>query len=363
MTDRRRAALAIAAALLLATLPATAAGSGSPHVTTVATGLEIPWEIAFLPDGRALVTERPGRVRMLTAAGRLLRAPVARIPTTALGEGGLLGLAVDPQYRRNRFVYLYYTSLGGMRLERWRMRHGRLVRERGLVSGIAAGTIHDSGRIAFSPDGRLYASTGDAGRGELAQDPSSLNGKFLALTPRQFRGERFVRPEIVSRGHRNAQGFAWEPGTGRMVSTEHGPTGFDGPEGWDEVNVIRKRGNYGWPVAMGATQPPPYVAPLRVYPEPLAPSGATFVRRRGSAWTGNFIFACLRGEQLRRLVLDGDAVVGDEPLLLGRFGRLRTVVEGPDGALYVLTSNRDGRGMPRHGGDRILRVVPPGHGG
>jgi glucose/arabinose dehydrogenase len=354
-----RLALAIAAALLLAALPAAAAGS-TARVRTVAHGLEIPWEIAFLPDGRALVTERPGRVRMLTRAGHLRRAPVARVPVSAFGEGGLLGLAVDPAFRRNRFVYLYFTTTGGMQLERWRLRRGRLVRQAGLVDGVAAGPVHDSGRIAFGPDHRLYASTGDAGEPALAQDPASLNGKFLAFTPRQYRGRRPAHPAVVSLGHRNAQGFAWEPGTGRMISTEHGPTGFDGPEGWDEVNVIRQGANYGWPVVMGADQPAPYVAPLRVYPEPLAPSGATFVRRRGSAWTGDFLFACLRGQQLRRLVLRGDTIVRDEPLFQGRFGRLRTVVEGPRGALYVLTSNRDGRGLPVRGDDRILRIVPPG---
>jgi glucose/arabinose dehydrogenase len=354
----RRPVLAIAAALLTAALPATATGA-TLRVRTVATGLEIPWELGFLPDGRALVTERPGRVRMLTRRGRLQRRVVAHVPVSALGEGGLLGLAVDPAFRRNRFVYLYFTTLGGMRLERWRLQHGRLVRRRGLVRGIAAGAVHDSGRIAFGPDHRLYVSTGDAGDPPLAQDPAALNGKFLALTPRQYRGRRFARPAIISLGHRNAQGFAWEPGTGRMISTEHGPTGFDGPEGWDEINVIRQGANYGWPVVLGPNQPPPYVAPLRLYPEPLAPSGATFVRHRGSAWTGDFLFACLRGEQLRRLVLRGDHVVLDEPLLQSRYGRLRTVVEGPRGALYVLTNNRDGRGTPRPGDDRILRIVPP----
>jgi len=357
---RARSLLPLAGALLAAALPAAAAGAAAPaRVATVATGLEIPWDVAFLPDGRALVTERPGRVRMLSRAGHLLRSPVARVPVGAVGEGGLLGVAVDPAFRRNRFVYLYFTTYSGMRLERWKLAGGRLVRQRGLVRGIAAGSVHDSGRIGFSPGGRLFVSTGDAGDGALAQDPRSLNGKFLVLTPRQYRGRRFARPAIYSMGHRNAQGFAWQPGTGRMVSTEHGPTGFDGPDGWDEINVIRRGGDYGWPAVFGADQPAPFVAPLRLYPEPLAPSGATFVRHPGSAWTGDFIFACLRGAQLRRLVLHGDTVVSDEPLLQGTYGRLRTVVEGPDGDLYVLTSNRDGRGAPTPYDDRILRIVPP----
>jgi glucose/arabinose dehydrogenase len=358
MTDRHRVLLLVAGALLVAAFPAPA-GASPPRVTTVAKGLEIPWDIAFLPDGRALVTERPGRVRMLSRSGRLRRSPVARIPVSAFGEGGLLGVAVDPAFRRNRFVYLYFTTLAGMRLERWRLAGGRLVREQGLVRGIASGSVHDSGRIEFSPGGRLFVSTGDAGQGTLAQEPKSLNGKFLVLTPRQYRGRRFVRPSIFSLGHRNSQGFAWQPGTGRMLATEHGPTGFDGPEGWDEVNVVRRGGNYGWPVAFGPSQPPPFIAPLRLYPEPLAPSGATFVRRRGSAWTGDFIFACLRGRQLRRLVLRDGAIAAEEPLLQDGYGRLRTVVEGPDGDLYVLTSNRDGRGEPVPGDDRILRVEPP----
>jgi glucose/arabinose dehydrogenase len=337
---------------------AGAQAAPAPRVDTVATGLEIPWEIAFMPDGRALVTERPGRVRLLGRGGGLRRAPVARVPVSAFGEGGLLGLALDPRFARNHFVYLYYTTAGGMRLERWRYSGRRLVRERSLVSGIHAGRIHDSGRIAFGPDKRLYVGTGDSGQGPLAQQPDSLNGKFLALSPRQYRG-RGGRPAIVSSGHRNPQGFDWQPGTGAMIATEHGPTqGADGPSGWDEVNQIVQGGNYGWPAVYGPDQAP-FTAPLRVYQEPLAPSGATFVRNRNTSWSGNYLFACLRGQQLRRLVFQNGQIVGDEALFQGVYGRLRTVVEGPDGALYVLTSNRDGRGTPQVGDDRILRVTPP----
>ena len=183
-------------------------------VETVATGLEIPWEIAFLPDGRALVTERPGRVRLLTRGGRLRRAPVARVPVTALGEGGLLGLAVDPAFARNRFVYLYFTTATGMQLERRRWTGSRLVDPASLVDGIRAGRIHDSGRIAFGPDRRLYVSTGDAGDAALAQDPVSRNGKLLALMPGQYRGPGHAAPHVVATGLRNRQGFDWQPGSG-----------------------------------------------------------------------------------------------------------------------------------------------------
>jgi glucose/arabinose dehydrogenase len=331
--------------------------SRKPVVRTVASGLEIPWEIGFLPNGSALVTERPGRVRLLTRAGTLKHRPVARVAVSALGEGGLLGLAIDPAFARNRFVYLYYTTAAGMRLERWRYSGGRLHRERSLVDGIQAGGVHDSGRIAFGPDHRLYVATGDAGDGELAQNPDSLNGKFLSLSPAQYRGAG-GRPEIVSRGHRNPQGFDWQPRTGGLVATEHGPTeGTDGPSGYDEVNRIVKGGNYGWPRVFGFDQSG-YNEPLKVYREPLAPSGATFATHR-SAWTGDFLFACLRGEQLRRLSFHAGQIVDDEPLLRHRFGRLRTVVEGPGGDLYVLTSNRDPRGVAGARDDRILRVTPP----
>jgi glucose/arabinose dehydrogenase len=327
------------------------------RIRTVATGLEIPWEIAFLPDGSALVTERPGRVRLLHRDGRLRRRPVARVRVSAQGEGGLLGLALDPGFRTNRLVYLYFTTARGMRLERWRLSGSRLIRQRLLVGAIAAGRVHDSGRIAFGPDGRLYVATGDAGDPELAQDPRSLNGKFLSLTPRQYHGHALVRPRIVSSGHRNPQGFDWEPGTHRLVATEHGPTGFDGPEGYDEINLIEPGRNYGWPRVFGPDHDG-FTAPLRVYREAIAPSGATFVTRRGSPWRGDFLLAALRGQQLRRLRLNGGRVVHDRPLLRGRFGRLRTVVEGPRGDIYVLTSNRDGRGAPRPGDDRILRITP-----
>jgi glucose/arabinose dehydrogenase len=340
--------------------------AGSYDVETVVTGLEIPWELAFLPDGRALVTERPGRVRLLDADMRLQPEPVANLDVrlqigevSKAGEGGLLGLALDPDFEENRLVYLYYTTADSMKLERWRFTEDdTLTREAELLPGVKAGIRHDSGRIRFGPDKQLYISTGDAGEGELAQDPDSLNGKFLRLTPEQYRGDGPVDPEILSTGHRNPQGFDWEPGTERLISTEHGPSGNDGPQGWDEINEVVGGRNYGWPEVFGDDQEG-FAEPLKVYEDALAPSGATFLRQPGSRWTGDYLFANLRGEELRRLRFEGDRIVEDEVLLDGNFGRLRTVVEGPDGRIYVLTSNRDGRGDASEDDDQIVRITPP----
>lgn len=328
--------------------PELARSDGGPRVETIATGLEAPWEIAFLPDGRALVTERPGRVRLLGRDRRLRDEPVAEVEVAAIGEGGLLGAAVDPRFERNRFVYLYRTTSDGNEVVRYRFAGDRLEDETVVLDGIAAGAIHDGGRIHFGPDDRLYVSTGDAGQADLSQDPESLNGKILRL-------DGAGRPEVFSLGHRNPQGFDWLR-DGRFVEDEHGP------DGDDEVNLLRRGGNYGWPLVRGEEHGE-FVAPVAVYPDSVAPSGGSVVSLPGSAWTGDYLFGCLVGSQIRRVRIDesGRATV-DEALFEGEFGRVRTVVEGPDGALYALTSNRDGRGSPTGEDDRIIRIVPPASG-
>jgi glucose/arabinose dehydrogenase len=334
---------------------------GEARVATHSTGLEVPWDIAFLPDGRALVTERPGRIRLVEAGGEVREEPVAEVETQALGEGGLLGIALDPGFADGHpFAYVYVTRGEGMELVRltWDEEEERLTGEEVVLDGIDAGPIHDAGRLRFGPDDRLYLPTGDAGRGELAQDDESLNGKFLRLERDQYRRST-KDPEVISKGHRNPQGLDWQPGSGRLVATEHGPSGGDGPQGLDEINVIRRGENYGWPEAMGEDHGD-FTAPAQLYVEAVAPSGAAFVRRGGSAWTGDYLVAMLRGTQLRRLSFDGARVTADRPLLEDRFGRLRAVVEAPDGSIWVTTSNRDGRGDPRDGDDRIVRIVPPG---
>jgi len=320
------------------------ASKDGPPVRTVASGLDTPWSIAWLPDRRALVTERPGRVRLLSASGELRDEPVGEVDVVESdgAESGLLGIAVDPEFADNGFVYLYRTTEGGNEVARYRFAGDRLTEDGVVVEGIQGGPIHDGGRLAFGPDDRLYITTGETGDDSLAQ-ADGLEGKVLRTA--DFRSDG-VRPEIFTTGHRNVQGIDWEPGTGRLLITELGPGSGD------EVNVLRQGANYGWPDADGEQ-------PLVSYDDVISPSGATFVSRRGSAWSGDFVFANLGGEQLRRLSFDGERVTRNEALLEDEYGRLRDVAEGPDGELYVLTSNRDGRGDPDDDDDRILRLTPP----
>jgi glucose/arabinose dehydrogenase len=345
------AAVAIAATAASALGPAAGAAhaQAQPRVSTVAGGLNVPWEIAFLPDRRALISERGGTVRLLSSKGRLQRRAVGRVPVRAVGEGGLLGLAVDPGFRTNRFVYAYRTTARGNEVVRLRFRGGRLRVVRRVLTGIRAGATHNGGRIRFGPDRRLYVTTGDAGDPELSQR-AGRNGKVLRLSLARARGAGGA-PQTVTTGHRNPQGLAWQPGSGRLFATEHGPRGND------EVNHLVAGRNYGWPRVTGRDHGA-FAAPVAVFTPSIAPSGATFVTG-ANAWRGSLVFGGLVGEQIRRLRLDGTRVTGSTALFRGRFGRIRTVVEGPGGALYALTNNRDGRGDPRRGDDRILRIVPP----
>jgi glucose/arabinose dehydrogenase len=261
------------------------------------------------------------------------------------GEGGLLGVASDPRFSRNRYVYLFRTTDAGGALVRYRFVRRRLRNRRVLFGGISVNRIHNGGRLKFGPGRRLYLTTGDSANPSTAQSSGSRNGKFLSLGRRQVLG-RGGRPTIVSKGHRNPQGFAFSPRSKTLFATEHGSTGCD------EVNVIRRGGNYGWPLVRCAITAPGLTPPLTFYPESVAPSGATFVTQGSSSWSGDFLFAALRGRHIRRLTISGGAVVRNEPLFRGDFGRVRDVVEGRDGILYALTDNGGGA-------DRIIRIVPP----
>lgn len=338
-----------------------------PQVEIVATGLEAPWEMVWAPDGRMIVTERPGRVRVIVD-GQLQPEPLAEIRVAAVGEGGLMGLALDPGFADNGFVYTMYTYQQGIglanRISRWVLRDGRLEDETTLLEGIPGARNHNGGRIAFGPDGKLYATTGDAGRGSTAQDLGALSGKILRLNADGSVPEDnpFEGSLVYSYGHRNPQGLAWHPGTGELLATEHGPSGEGRLCCRDEVNVIRPGANYGWPVVTGRgderfTDPLAYSGAGTTW----APAGAAFYQ--GTAlpvWQGNLLFGTLRGQHLHRLVLGGDdglSLVEEEELFTGVYRRLRIVAMGPDGHLYIATSNRDGRGRPAADDDRILRIV------
>jgi glucose/arabinose dehydrogenase len=332
------------AATAEATATATAAAGKVPALRTVATGLHVPWGIAFLPGGDALVSERTtGRILRIPAGGGKPRVAM-RVPGVdeLAGEGGLLGLAVSPHYASDKLVYAYFTSDSDNRIVRFRL--GGKVQP--ILTGIRSGVIHNGGRIAFGPDGKLYAGVGETGDGALAQDRGALNGKILRMEP-----DGGVPPDnpfegslVWTYGHRNVQGLAWDR-AGRLWASEFGQNTFD------EINLIRKGRNYGWPLVEGKgdTQ--------GRFTNPLVTWRTSDASPSGVAIIGSTLYvAALQGECVWRIPLHGARTGTPTRLLAGRYGRIRTVVEAPDGTLWVATSNRDGRGTPRAGDDRIVAL-------
>ncbi|QYJ16732.1 hypothetical protein Rxycam_02567 [Rubrobacter xylanophilus DSM 9941] len=331
------------------------AGGEALRVETVLSGLDTPWEVVFAPDGRIFVTERPGRV-LVVEEGEVRKEPYARLPVVEAGEGGQLGLALHPDFRRNGVLYAYYTTREDGRL---RNRLVRLVEEGGtarqaeVLLEAPAASIHDGGRVRVGPDGRLYATLGDTANSGFAQDPRALAGKIirLELDGSVPEDNPFPGSPVYSYGHRNPQGLAWDE-AGNLYAPEHGQSAHD------ELNLVRPGRNYGWPVVEGDERREGMVAPiLHSGKQTWAPSGAEYVRE--GPWRGSILFTGLRGESLHRVEVDPEdpgRVVRHREYLEGEYGRLRTVVQGPDGALYLLTSNRDGRGDPASSDDRLLRV-------
>ena len=340
------------------------------RVDTVVSGLEVPWSIAFAPDGRMFITERPGRVRVFEN-GRLRPAPLATLDDVrSASESGLMGLALHPQFATNRLLYLSYAYSGGdeqqVRVVRYRETGDALTDRKVIIEGIPAAPNHAGCRLRFGPDDKLYVTTGDATDRELAQKLDSLAGKTLRLNDdgtvppdNPFTSTQGARPEVWAYGHRNAQGMDFQPGSNLMFQTEHGPSGFDGPGGGDELNIVERGNNYGWPLIHHQQTREGLESPLLEYTPACAPASGAFYR--GSLFAqfrGNYFFGCLRGRRIIRVVLEGRRVVSQEDMLKDRYGRIREVVEGPDGALYFSTSNKDGRGSPAEDDDRILKIVP-----
>jgi glucose/arabinose dehydrogenase len=338
----------------------------SPQVEVVATGLQVPWAMAFAPDGRLFFTERAGRIRVIRD-GQLDPAPVAEVNVRATGEGGLMGLALDPQFDQNGYMYVMYTYDGSAgplnRISRLTLQGEQAGNELVLVDDIPGGQNHDGGRLEFGPDGKLYATTGETFERDLAQQMDSLAGKILRMNSDGSVPSDNPFPDslIYTLGHRNPQGLAWTE-SGQLYSTEHGPSGEMGLRSRDELNRIEVGKNYGWPVVTTETDDPRFVPAVlnSGANNTWAPAGlATYKGTRLGPWRGNLFFGALRGRHLHRVVLAPDgSVESDEELYAGQYGRIRAVVEGPDGYLYFSTSNRDGRGSPASNDDRILRIVP-----
>jgi glucose/arabinose dehydrogenase len=330
--------LCAAAVLGLSLTPGTAAAVERD----MATDLVVPWDIAFLPDSTALVTER-GSARVLSVSNGTTRE-VAVIPgVSAQGEGGLLGIAVSPNYATDRYVFVYYTSTSDNRIARFRI--GETPEP--IVTGIPRGeTIHNGGALSFGPDGLLYAGAGDAGNTANAQNPASLGGKILRMTPDGRPAPGNPSGSLVyTLGHRNPQGLAWDA-AGRMFAAELGQNRFD------ELNRIQAGGNYGWPTCEGVCNNPGFVNPVRTWSTATAsPSGLAFHQ-------GNLYMAALRGQRLWKIPVDANGGVGQpQALFSGVYGRVRAVASSPDGTLWFSTSNRDGRATPRPGDDRVVSTT------
>lgn len=301
--------------------------------------LDQPWGLAFLPDGSALITLNAGDIVQVTAGGQ--PSIIGHVDVDAGGEGGLLGIAVSPTFADDSAVFVYHSTSSDNRIERLLLRDGGLSADATILQGIPHAGIHNGGRIAFGPDGQLYVGTGDASERPLSQQRDSLAGKVLRITTdgKPSDGNPFGTP-VWSYGHRNVQGFAWAP-DGQMYASELGANA------WDEFNRIEPGGNYGWPDVEGFDETSDTVPPLLVWkPADASPSGVA-ITADSVAW-----MAALRGQRLWRIPLDGAEPTAH---FVGTYGRLRTVEVGPDGRLWVMTSNRF-RGQPADTDDRVLLV-------
>jgi len=321
-------------------------------LTTVAENLEVPWALVFLPDGSMLVTERVGRIRLVDKNGQLNPNPVIQIEDVKqIGEGGLHGIALHPDFTNNHFVYVYYTYgqniIGTLnKVVRFRYDKEELIEKTIIIDNIPGALFHDGGRIKFGPDKMLYITTGDAQNPSLAQDINSLAGKILRVTDsgKPTPGNPFINL-VYSYGHRNPQGIAWD-NNGNLYEAEHGQSATD------ELNFIQPGKNYGWPTIRGDQKQAGLESPLlHSGSDTWAPAGAAYLNR-------SIFFAGLRGQALYETVIKNGQASELKTHFKNELGRIREVIVGPDNMLYITTSNRDGRGNPNANDDKIIRVNP-----
>jgi aldose sugar dehydrogenase len=307
----------------------------------LAENLSIPWAMDFLPNNTMIFTQRGGSVSLLDNG---IVKNIGNISVTAIGESGLLGVAVDPEFSQNKYIYLYYTSSRGNRVSRFVLTD-KLQNETILLDNIPSAAIHNGGRIKFGPDGKLYITTGDANNRSSAQDINSLSGKILRMNKDvSVPADNPYKNYVYTLGNRDPQGLAWNPNNGILYESEHGDIQND------EINILVSGGNYGWPIYQGNNNAPGYISPLIVYTNfTLAPSGMAF-------YNNKLYVAGLRGSQVRVINLsdNGTSIAGQKSLFT-QFGRVRDVV-AHNGYIYICTSNTDGRGIPQIGDDKIIRI-------
>jgi len=347
--------LLTAAFVALAVTATAHAQDASFKVATLTDGLEHPWAMALLPDGNLLVSERPGRLQIIDAKSGKARAVGGMPEVRAESEAGALGLALDPDFGKNGRLYLCYstgwTLQPGNRLSAFTLKDDQLGAEQIVLDDLPGAKWHNGCRVAVSPDGYLFASMGDATSAQRAQDGKARNGKIFRLNRDGSvpADNPFANSPVWSFGHRNPQGLAFRPKDGALWSTEHGP------DTQDELNLIVKGGNYGWPLCRGTdscAELPGYHAAVAEFDHTDTIAISDLIFYRGDAfpdWQGDILFVSLKTGRLYHLDMDGDRVRGTEILIDGDFGRLRDVAEAPDGSLYLATDN---------GEDQILHLTP-----
>ncbi|MFD2866012.1 PQQ-dependent sugar dehydrogenase [Mucilaginibacter antarcticus] len=337
------------------------------HIDTLAHDLTVPWQIVFLPDNTMLFTERSGKLRIYRD-GHLLNKPAFVIPNIPQrNKTGMLGMAIHPEFEKNRFIYLANDYWQGNRIRlqivRYEFRNDTLIKPFVIKDDIHANQNHTGSRLVFGADRKLYITTGDADEAILSQDLKTYNGKILRVNDdgtvpadNPFVNNDTARKEIWSYGHRNPQGLVFQPGSNTLFETEHGPTGGD------EINIIKRGMNYGWPLIHHQQTREAMLTPIAEFTPSIGPGEAMFYNGdKFPQLKGKLLVACLRGESILKVTLDGNKAIGQEVMLKKVYGRIRSLVTGPDGYIYFSTSQIDpAEGQPRPQYDMILRLRPSG---